>query len=1150
MHCAASITAQNDTVKSSLKYDLGFTRNRNINLWPLFKRTSSRDNYDIQVVAPLFRYHRDQLNHHTHTHVFPLFWSDSTARKQDLRVVSFYYPSLIHVIHDKTAGTHSFKFLELAPYISFFEMTKTREGTIVQNNLFFFILHKENKVTRSSYLICFPVYWSFKTPDKSINTLFPLIWNRREVNGKDTTHLHVLFPLYWSYHDKNEKNRILFPFIWSIRDTTFHSFTFFPLFSSGRSADLQQHYFTLTPFFWHVRKPQSTSNLLFPLFLNRKEVSGKDTVQVNVLFPLFWSYRTTTETDRIFFPFLWSLRDTAFHSFTCFPLFSAGSSADKKENYYTVTPLFWHVKKKQVTRNVLFPLFYSSEKTFRNDTIHWNVLFPVYWSRSDTSRNTKVLFPIIWSFKNPHYRSFTLLPLFSMGHSADRRKSHLLLTPFLWHTMDGANYHNVLFPIVWNKRKVYGIDTLYSTVVFPLLWSHRDLYTHSFTLIPLFSLGRDLRDTSNYTMISPLFWRFKNPREEKDLLFPLFYRKERITGKDTCVTTVFFPIYRAHHDSVNNNKVLFPFYWNLKNRNYQSLTLEPLFSIGHSTDGKRSHLAIGPLFWHFSRPDGYLNTFFPIFWNGKIIDPGDTTRYTVLFPVYWSYHSKYVSRKIYFPLVWSFIYPDRHSFTFFPLFTFANTLDKRSSHFAVTPLFWHFKAWDGYTNVLFPVWWNRELFTASDTSYRNIVFPLYWSYTNNKGVDNEVLFPLLWKFKAPTGNTEVLFPFFWTSETHSLTDTSHSIVLFPFYWSRRNKQENSQLFLPVFHRYESARYHAVSFVPLFSYGRSGDNNSGHLLVTPLFWHFYTKTTRDNILFPLVWTMHRHIGERKEFTRTLAPLFSSYRTPNGEISNQVLFPLIWKLRSPAYRSFTFFPLFSTGHDPGRKKHHLVLTPLFWDIREEKSHVVVLFPLFKSTSDSVDGTKFNVAYFLFRYKQKGLRERFSFLWPLCEYVHDTSYRYFRLAPVVWMEKSADHRYFSIQPFYYHSISRESESYRFFWELFVYQNEFNVKKSRHFLWRVIFSEKYANNDHEFRILHLLYVNVKKNGNTERGIFPIYHTTHEGNGDKSLSVFLGFYHTYRRQIQDSKESYEEVKIFWFIRLLSNYKELKEKGVNVKQIR
>ncbi|HPV55627.1 MAG TPA: hypothetical protein PKW61_00745, partial [Tenuifilaceae bacterium] len=66
------------------------------------------------------------------------------------------------------------------------------------------------------------------------------------------------------------------------------------------------------------------------------------------------------------------------------------------------------------------------------------------------------------------------------------------------------------------------------------------------------------------------------------------------------------------------------------------------------------------------------------------------------------------------------------------------------------------------------------------------------------------------------------------------------------------------------------------------------------------------------------------------------------------------------------------------------------------------------------------------------------------------------------------------------------------------------------------------------------------------EKSLFPLYYLTKDNNGNKSLSVMLYFYNSLRRKIPNTTEFYQEERIFWLIRIRSNYRILKEKGISV----
>ena len=218
-------------------------------------------------------------------------------------------------------------------------------------------------------------------------------------------------------------------------------------------------------------------------------------------------------------------------------------------------------------------------------------------------------------------------------------------------------------------------------------------------------------------------------------------------------------------------------------------------------------------------------------------------------------------------------------------------------------------------------------------------------------------------------------------------------------------------------------------------------------------------------------------------------------------------------------------------------------MFWSYKS-KEYTRLITPIFYKKKISENESKFSFLYFLFRKSQVANRKLTSILWPICETTKDTNYRYFRFAPIIWSKKTPEHKYFSIQPLYYQSQNSEYKSYHFLWQLFTYQNYYNTKKSRNFLWKTIFWDTYDNNDHEFRILHLLFANSKKKGKVEKSLFPIYQFSKDTKGNRSLFLFFYFYNSLKRQIPNTKEFYQEEKIFWFIRLRSNKRYLEKKGI------
>ncbi|MBI5217784.1 MAG: hypothetical protein HY958_02490 [Bacteroidia bacterium] len=1376
----SSVFGQKDTTKSEMSFDFGITRGKNIDLWPIFKRFRSKERKDIEVLYPLFRYNRNYTNHTKHTNFFPFWWNDSSSVSKDLRIGTLYYPSLIHTSKDRSKGISSFRFIDLAPEINFIEFTKSSDGLFIQNNICFLLWYKNDLALKNSHLIFFPVYWSFKNPERTSNTfipvfssgtyhnnqnkytvvtplfwhfqegddyrniLFPLWWNKKQGSGDNLVKSNVVFPIYWSLKNKDKDNKILFPVVWSLKNCNYNSFTIAPLFSAGHSADGKNSHIMATPLFWLFKKNEEYTNILFPLWWNIKRGSGDNAVFTNVVFPVYWnmkdarytsvtvpplfstghstdgnnghlmvtplfwhfkegdgyrnvlfpfwwnkktgsgedavyknyvfplygSYKNRYNSCHILFPVLWHFRDEKYTSLTIAPILSAGHSPDGKKSHLMLSPLFWQFKDGDDYRNILFPVWWNKKESSGDNAVYSNIVFPFYWSYKDKDRDNQVLFPVHWKMKNKKYSSYTfaplfstghspdssrthlmvspliwftkkndvtrsavfplywtykdkvkeikimlpmfwsikdtaytsvtVAPLFSKGHSADNRKSYLMATPLYWHFKDRDGYRNILFPLWWNKKTGDGENERYSNVIFPLyfafknrdrddkvlfpvFWKMKDNYYSSVTLFPLFSTGHSPDDKEKHLTISPLFWHYQNDGNYKNVLFPIWWYKKSGSGENEKYTNVIFPLYWAYKDHDENNRILFPVFWSMKNSKYNSLTVAPIFSTGHSADDTRSHLIVTPLFWHTKEKDGYSNVLFPLWWNQKYGEGENEVRSNVLFPIYWSYKDKNTDNKVVFPVHWRLKNEHYSSYTFFPLFSKGHSPDESESHLVVTPLFWNIKKRDEHNRVLFPLWWYIKRGEGENETCTNVVFPLYWAF-KNRNEDNKVLFPVYWNLKnfkyhsvtifpifskgeSPDGNKNhvmatplfwhfkegdrcdnVLFPIWWNKKQGSGENEISYNVAFPLYWSFKNKDKNNTIFFPVLWKFKNSHYSSFTVPPLFSAGHSADDKNNHLVVTPLFWHFKKDEEYSNILFPIWWNNKWGKGENSIYTNVVFPLYWAYKDLHK--NNKVLFPLVWSFKHTRYSSLTILPVFSAGHSPDNSYGHLMITPLFWKIKKPGYQRLVLFPVIDTYSDTAGKSDFNLLYIIFRTSKEKERRTFSFLWPICEFKKDIDYRYFRFAPVIWYEKSKTSQYFSVQPLFYYKKDTVSKNYNILWQLYTTKNFFHIKKSKNILWKVVTLDKYYNNDYEFRILHLLYANINKDGNIERSIFPLYHYTKEKNGNRSLAILFYFYNSFKRQITDTDEFYQEVRIFWFVRLKSNYKVLKAKGINENLIK
>ena len=1048
-------------------------------VFPIFSKGISSDSSTSHLmVTPLYWNFRDHENYKKI--LFPIWWKREGGPSENKNYSNVVFPVYWHY-RDKYYDNEI-----IFPFIWSHESPLYSSKTVLP---FFSVGSSPDR--SSSHLMISPLFWKLK--NKGVT------WN-------------IFFPIYWLYKDSSERRNVLFPFLWMLKDSSYSSVTLIPLFSTGHSADHKTGYIRITPLFAHFKNHDGYRNVLFPIWWNSKTGNDENTLKSNVIFPIYWSYTDKESRNKIFFPLVWSLKNKNYNSLTVFPLISFGHTPDRQFTHLMILPLFWHLKNLQGYRNVLFPIWWNSKNGSDSNARISNVIFPIYWSFKDNVKNRKVLFPLLWIIKDTAYKTVTIAPLISSGHSADRTTAYNMVTPLFWHFKNPDGYKNILFPIWWNYKKGKDSIAVLSNVIFPVYWSYRDneknnkiffplvwslknkKYT-SLTVLPLFSTGHTTGGQFRHLMLTPFFWHLKNKENFSNILFPIFWNSKTGNGENTVFSTVLFPIYYSYKQKNSDTKILFPLIWSLKNKNYNSITVFPLFSSGRTPDDQFVHLVITPLFWHFKNPAGHSNILFPIWWNSKKGIDENAVISNVVFPIYWSRKDKVTSNKIFFPLVWSLKNKNYKSLTVFPLFSSGSTPDNQFRHLVFSPLFWHFRNPDGHRNILFPIWWNSKKGIDENAVISNVVFPIYWSH-KDKEVNTKIFFPLVWSLKnkkytsltvfpvfseGHTGDgqfghlmltpffwhlkkgddfSNILFPIFWNLKTGNGENTVHSTILFPVYFSYKQQNSDTKVLFPLIWSLKNKNYNSFTIIPLFSSGHSPDRQFRHLMITPIFWHFKNEDETKNILFPIYWGSKGGSGDDVRISHILFPVFWSFK--NKEANNKILFPVIWKLKNSHYSSFTVFPLLSFGHSFENNSRHFIFTPLFWNLLRPDSRRVTLIPVFSYYNNKSGISDFNVLYFLYHSHEEPGINITDFLMPLCNYEKRINYTYFRFAPFIWYKNSPKDRYFSIQPFFYHSKDSVSENLNIFWQLYSHKNIFNVKKSGNFLWKTIFRDKYTNGDH----------------------------------------------------------------------------------------
>lgn len=1042
-------SAQADSTKKDLRFDLGITRDRNINLWPIFKRTISRNETDKQILFPIYRSYQSLMLKEKRSHLLPLYWRDSSKERKNFRVISTFYPSLYHTSTSYTENTKTYTFLEFAPRINILEFRKSPDGLIMQNNLLFFLWYKNNQLTKKSHLVVFPAYWQFSSPRKENHTLFPI-------------------------------------------------------YSYGKYAKQTKNYFAITPLFWRFYSPKRSSSLLAPIWWSRTIIRNNDSTRTKLLLPIYFSHRSQFANNKVVFPVIWNLNSPSYKSLTIAPLLSIGHGNGTNRSHIMLTPLFWQFSREESKSTTLFPFIWIYQWHTRFDHYNSLIIFPIYWHRTDDTQKSNIIFPLLWSKATANYKSFTLLPFLSVGKSPDKSYSHLAVTPLFWQLKNPEKKTNTLLPIWYYSKKTdessirtnnivfplywgWQRDSQQGNVLFPIMWRLKNTNYLSFSIFPIFSYGKSNDGKSGYTAITPIYWRFRTAEGKGQLLFPFWWERNKTQEGEVKNSSQVILFYWKYRDSERKHQGVFPLAWRFKNQNRSSFTFFPLLSIGQRDNNERKYLSVTPVFWQFKNQHRTLNTLIPFWWSKTDFTSKNIKHFKLLIPVYFSQRDTVKVRRVIFPVIWRFKNPRYSSFTFIPLFSHGKNSNKTIKHLTISPLFWHFKNPTGYTSTLLPLFWRSKYGEGKLASERTILFPIYF-YSNNSDSQNRIVFPLVWNLN-------------------------------------------------------NSDYRSFTVIPLFSLGRNDDNTQNHFAITPLFYSISKPNYTSKVLFPVWWSIrdkNRHGIKSKDI---LFPIYWSLQ--NQHRSAKVLFPIVWNFRSAKSKSFTFIPLFSKGISQNGVEY-IAATPIFWRFKTDQMQRTMLLPAYTSYSDKTGNRKLNILFFLFRSSKMNGDSCISIIWPIIERSKNKDFRYFRFAPLIWSRHGRDFSYFTVQPFFYKNKSQSQTTSRLLWELYVHRNVYGAKKSNRILWKFVEWEKHSNGDKEFRVLHLLYANSKINGKTEKSLFPLYYKTKDNNGNKSLSVMLYFYNSIKRNIPNTTEFYQEERIFWLIRIRSNYRILKEKGIEI----
>ena len=818
------------------------------------------------------------------------------------------------------------------------------------------------------------LYWYGRRTDRQHDVLFPLVWSFRSPRANTTVvppflHLrrgtrsfNALIPLYLSSSDsaKGEGWRLLLPLFFSRTGEQGKTFSWITLLGGYRRDDVEgtRALTFLVPPLIYRRDAQREFQSLLLLYWKYQDIPGNATTRL--IGPLYLR-SDPRGASRVLFPLFWYFRDEPTHAtaHTLVPLYFRRSSPEEKTTAVGVFPLWFYYRSfTDGGRSAgLMPIAYFGSRAGRSHA----VLFPLLWHFADQRSSATLAIPFYYRFADEQRASAGVPPLLYF-QGRDHGDSYKVQVPLFWrfHNAREQTTTTVVPPVFYRSR-----PGGWSAGIAPLLFAGGGAERRHFVLFPLFWHRRDDKQDRTTTVVANYLHR-RHGGETTDAFFPILHwrRGARPGGQHetsftlaplvhyrrTAASTLFLsPIAAWGRGKETRAGVILPYFW-YQNRELAASGVPPLyFDVTRLGTGERTRV-FGPYF-RMNAPGRSAHVLFPLF--GRYTDEKETSTY--VFPVFFRRRTTEGYKvDTLFPLLWfssapgystqvvgPFFHksgPGSRSYGLLPLFARAANQERR---FVITPLYVNYKRVkegtsrsfsllyyssfqpDGYTRVIFPLWWSGR---DKEESYK-VGFPLLWHFANSRENKSFTLAgPILWS-RSGEYRTRGLMPLFWFSYNGK---GSGSTAVVPLFYEKHTP--NSQLLVTAIFGFKTAPDRGWFYVGPF-YRSDAWNRS--------FW----------TLFPLFFSHHDKVTETR--TRVVPPLllYSKSSPEKGLFGAALLF---WRSRDITSSTTLGLPLFYDVHSYHEKRITLFL-PFFLRYRNHVTATSYVFaPLFYRRSSPNDST----------------------------------------------------------------------------------------------------------------------------------------------------------------------------------------------------
>ena len=681
-----------------------------------------------------------------------------------------------------------------------------------------------SKVKRGTrrHAVVFPIFWHFSRPKTGSTTVLGSLYYRSKPTG---WHFGAA-PLLYAGNDAGDSYQVLFPAFWHLRshkegyDTWIagpgfyysgkkgRAFGVLPIFAAGSWKGAR---FTtvLPPLFYHSSKADTGESFTVAgpyIGWRERDKKGRD-VRGHAIFPVAYYRRSAAKTVAFTVPLFYYRRDDK-GSVLASPV--GGFRRDSAKQSFTgvIGPYVWH-RSPEVQGRALLPIFYHWTRPGQG--ARTTVILPFGVRHTSPQQNALVWFPLFWKFSSP-------------------KDSQLVIFPLYWRLREkGGLDADVAFPLLWRFRrpsegkwldvagpffsagtkdsKMLGIfplfiyrrgkegSTMYALPFFyrkheakenkttrlygPFYWTS---YDKGYALGVLPILYRKDTPDKQYTIVAPIYWDVREPRERKRLTFygPFFTRSK---GDERAVGLA--PIFYASWDKTGGRTAAMVPLFYYRGEVGRSALYTPVFGWDRSPLVKQ--LYAGPYFRRHSDASA-LDIVFPLFVRHRDHIKGQTT---MLIPTYYGRWSREQAFHLFFPLVWRHRRIDTTATVVFPFYWDFNSRYASRTSIFFPALLYHRDHAARSTSVFTPPGvWVRKRPGATDA----VVFPLFWHFGGDKRSTTLGL-PLYWDFKRGARRCTVLFPLFWRFDSAAERTT---IVANTYLYQDKKKGTYNFLFIPLF----------------------------------------------------------------------------------------------------------------------------------------------------------------------------------------------------------------------------------------------------------------------------------------------------------------------------------------------------------------